>query len=148
MPCKPESMMTKQTKGKSSPSDWRMRHLSRILTCEELDALRCPFMIESLEQRDSILEQFTQNLMHLQTRQEQAPWTGYYALHQGAKLAVANCYSIWFEIQCCDNAWAAICPACKNLNLLGNAMEGINTTELIASGEPLPTSCVPSHMPS
>jgi hypothetical protein len=86
--------------------------------------------------------------MHLQTGQEQALWMGYYALHQGAKLAVSNCYGVWFEIQRHDNAWAAICPAHINLNLLGDAMEGINMTELIASGEPLPTLCIPSCAPS
>jgi hypothetical protein len=82
--------------------------------------------------------------MHLQAGQEQAPWTGYYALHQGAKLAVSNYYGVWFEIQCCDNIWAAIRPTHISLNLQGNALEGINTTELITSGEPLPTSRMPS----
>jgi hypothetical protein len=76
-----------------------MKWLSKIPMYEELDALRCPFAIESLEQKDCIPERFTQNLMHLQTGQEQAPWTGYYALHKGAKLAVSNCYGVWFEIQ-------------------------------------------------
>jgi hypothetical protein len=116
--------------------------------CEELDALRCPFAIKSLEQKDCIPETYTQNLMHLQAGQEQAPWTGYYALHQGAKLAVSNCYSIWFKIQCHNNIWAAIHPAHVSLNLQGNALEGINTKELIASGEPLPTSRAPSQAPS
>jgi hypothetical protein len=90
--------------------------------------------------------------MHLQTGQEQAPWTGYYTLYKGAKLAVSNCYGVWFEIQHCDNIWAAIRPAHIDLNLQGNALDGINTRELITSGKPLPASCAPSwtpsHMPS
>jgi hypothetical protein len=86
--------------------------------------------------------------MHLQAGQEGAPWTGYYALYKGAKLAVSNCYGIWFEIQCHDNIWAAIRPACIGLNLQGNALDGINTRELITSGEPLPESHASSHAPS
>jgi hypothetical protein len=125
-----------------------MKWLPKVPTCEELDMLRCPFAIESLEQRDCIPETYTQNLMHLQAGQEQAPWIGYYALYQGAKLAVSNSYGVWFEIQCRDNIWAAICPACINLNLQGNALEGINMKELIVLGEPLPTSHVPSWAPS
>jgi hypothetical protein len=86
--------------------------------------------------------------MHLQAGQEQAPWTGYYALYQGAKLVVSNCYGVWFKIQCHDNIWAAICPTHVSLNLQGNALEGINTKELITLGEPLPTSYTPSRAPS
>jgi hypothetical protein len=137
--------MTEWTQTKSSPSDWRTKWLPKIPTCEELDVLRCPFAIESLEQRDCIPETYMQNLMHLQTGQEQAPWTGYYALHKGAKLAVSNCYSMWFKIQHCDNIWAAICPTRVDLNLQGNTLDGINTRELIASGKPLPASCMPSR---
>jgi hypothetical protein len=125
-----------------------MKWLPKIPMHKELDMLRCPSAIESLEQRDCIPETYTQNLMHLQARQEQAPWTGYYALHQGAKLAVSNCYGVWFKIQCHDNIWAVIHPAHVNLNLQGNALEGINTKELIASGEPLPISHAPSQAPS
>jgi hypothetical protein len=140
--------MTNRTRTKSSSSDWRMKWLSKILMCEELDMLRCPFAIKSLEQRDCIPETYTQNLMHLQTRHEQAPWTGYYALHKGAKLAVSNCYGMWFEIQCHDNIWAAICPTHVDLNLQGNTLDGINTRELITSSKPLPTSHMPSQAPS
>jgi hypothetical protein len=140
--------ITEQTRGKSSSSDWRMKWLPKIPMHEELDALRCPFTIKSLEQRDCIPDTYTQNLMHLQAGQEQAPWTGYYALHQGAKLAVSNCYGMWFEIQCRDNIWAMIHPARVSLNLQGNILEGINTKELITSGKPLPTSCAPSRVPS
>jgi hypothetical protein len=139
--------MTERTQ-KSSSSDWRTKWLSKVPTCKELDTLRCPFAIKSLEQRDCIPGTYTQNLMHLQTGQEQAPWTGYYALYKGAKLAVSNCYGVWFEIQCHDNIWVAIQPACVDLNLQGNALEGINTRELIASGEPLPASRAPSQTPS
>jgi hypothetical protein len=112
--------------------------------CKELDVLRCPFAIESLEQRDCIPKTYTQNLMHLQARQKQAPWTGYYALHKGAKLAVSNCYGMWFEIQRRNNIWAAIHPTHIDLNLQGNALEEINIRELIASGKPLPASHAPS----
>jgi hypothetical protein len=125
-----------------------MKWLPKVLMHKELDVLRCPFAIKSLEQRDYIPETYTLNLMHLQTGQEQAPWTGYYILHQGAKLAVSNCYCMWFKIHCHDNIWAVIHPAHVSLNLQGNALEGINIKELITSGEPLPTSCTPSQAPS
>jgi hypothetical protein len=39
-------------------------------------------------------------------------------------------------------------PARVSLNLQGNALDGINIGELIASGEPLPESQVPSRAPS
>jgi hypothetical protein len=65
---------------------------------EELDVLQCPFPIETLEQNDYVPAQFTQNLKHLVAGQEQAPWTGYYIMYQGAKLTVSNVYGIWFEI--------------------------------------------------
>jgi hypothetical protein len=103
---------------------------------------------EALEQNDYIPAWFTQNLKHLVMGQEQAPWTGYYTMYQGAKLAVSNIYGIWFKIQCCDNFWAAICPAWMNLNLQSEAMEGINIQELLDLGEPLPTSHMPSRAPS
>jgi hypothetical protein len=137
--------MTEQVRTKSSSLDWRTKWLSQVPTREELDALRCPFAIESLEQRDCIPTTYTKNLMHLQTGQEQALWTGYYALYKGAKLAVSNCYGMWFEIQCRNNIWAAIRPVCVDLNLQGNTLDGINTRELIASGKPLPTSHAPSQ---
>jgi hypothetical protein len=140
--------MTEQTRTKSSSSNWRTKWLLKVPTREELDALRCPFAIKSLEQRDCIPTTYTKNVMHLQTGQEQAPWTGYYALYKGAKLAVSNCYSVWFEIQHHDNIWAAIRPAHVDLNLQGNVLEGINMRELIASGEPLPASRAPSRAPS
>jgi hypothetical protein len=140
--------MTEQVRTKLSSLDWRMKWLSQVPTCEELDVLRCPFAIESLEQRDCIPTTYTKNLMHLQTGQEQAPWTGYYALYKGAKLAVSNCYGMWFEIQCRDNIWAAIRPARVDLNLQGNTLDGINMRELIASGKPLPALHAPSQAPS
>jgi hypothetical protein len=85
--------MTEQIR-RSTTSDWRTKWLPRVPTCEELDALRCPFPIKALEQRDCILETYTVNVRHLQTGQDGAPWTGYYATYKGAKLAVSNCYGV------------------------------------------------------
>jgi hypothetical protein len=65
--------MTDQTRAKSSSSDWRTKWLPKIPMHEELDMLRCPFAIESLEQRDCIPNTYTQNVMYLQAGQEQAP---------------------------------------------------------------------------
>jgi hypothetical protein len=145
---KPMSLqMTKQIR-RLTTSDWRTKWLSKVPTWEELDALRRPFPIESLKQQDCILEIYTANIRHLQTGQEGVPWTGYYATYKGAKLAVSNCYGVWFEIEQCDNIWAAIRLAHISLNLQGNALDGINTRELIALGEPLPKSRVSSHTPS
>jgi hypothetical protein len=102
--------MTKRIKGKSSLSNWSTKYLMKIPMCEKLDTLRCPFQIDTLKQNDYTLAQFTQNLKHLVVEQDGAPWTGYYATYQGAKLAVLNYYGIWFKIQCHNNAWAAIHP--------------------------------------
>jgi hypothetical protein len=77
-----------------------------------------------------------------------SPWTGYYVMHQGAKLAVSNCYGVWFKIQHHEHIWIAIHPTHVSLNLQGDALDGINTGELIKLGEPLPASRVPSWAPS
>jgi hypothetical protein len=142
-----ELTMTEQIR-RLTTSDWRTKWLSQIPTHEELGALKCPFPIESLEQRDCIPRTYTTNVQHLQTGQDGAPWTGYYTTYKGAKLTVSNCYGVWFEIERRDNIWAAIQPARVSLNLQGNALDGINTGELITSGEPLPESWTPSHAPS
>jgi hypothetical protein len=56
--------------------------------------LRCPFQIDTLKQNDHISAQFTQNLKYLVAGQEQAPWIGYYAMYQRAKLTASNVYDI------------------------------------------------------
>jgi hypothetical protein len=127
-----------------------LKNLTNIPAHEALNALWCPFPIEFLEQNDFILAWFTQYLKHLVAGQDGAPWTGYYAMHQGAKFAVSNCYGIWFEIQYHEYNWIMVHPTHISLNLQGDALDGINASELIKSGEPLLTlyvlSQVPSHM--
>jgi hypothetical protein len=141
-------MAETSTKGKSSLSDWRLKNLTKIPTCKELAALRCPFEISILEPQDYIPDEYTRNLKHLILGQDSAPWTGYYATYQGAKLAVSNLFGVWFKIELQGNKWAATCPTQESLKLKHEALEGINVPELIKSGEPLPASRAPSHTPS
>jgi len=68
--------------------------------------------------------------------QEGAPWTGYYAVYKGAKLAVSNSFGVWFEIWKRENKWEAFRVARTNLDLKHWMLPGINAPELIKSGEP------------
>ena len=77
--------------------DWRSRGFLTVPSEEDCVKLRLPFKIHPKD-RDYIKREFTQNLQHLVAMQEGAPWTGYYAEYNGAKLAVSNSFGVWFEI--------------------------------------------------
>ncbi len=38
------------------------------------------------------------NVMYHQLREDNAPWTGYYAQFQGAKVAIENYQGVWFKV--------------------------------------------------
>jgi hypothetical protein len=141
-------MAETSTKGKSSLSDWRMKSLKEIPTCEALVALQCPFEVDNLEQRDYIPSKYTQNLEHFNVDQKITPWTRYFATHRGVKLAVTNLYRVWFEVELRNGKWVTTRPARESLNLKHHTMAGINASALIKSGEPLPMSRAPSCTPS
>jgi hypothetical protein len=61
---------------------------------------------------------YTLNLRHLVSGQEPGtPWTGYYAMFKGAKLAISNMFGAWFKIKRRDANWQAVRLACIELHL-------------------------------
>jgi hypothetical protein len=120
---------------KGKTSDWRLRNIDRIPTREELAHVRCPSEVFP-ETKDTVPAQFSENVRHLTTPQENAPWTGYYVTLNGAKLAVTNVYGVWFEIRRQKNFWEAHRVARAKLKLFGDALHGIDIPKLIESGEP------------
>ena len=85
--------------------DWRSRGLERVPTFEECEAIQLPFEIYP-ETTDCYKAKYTVNLKHLVTGQEPGtPWTGYYAMFNGAKLAVSNMFGAWFEIERRGDKW-------------------------------------------
>jgi len=127
---------------KGKTGDRRLRNIGRIPTREELAYLQCPFEVFP-ETKDTVPAQFSENARHLTAPQENAPWTGYYATLNGAKIAVTNVYGVWFEIRRRKNSWEAHRVARVELNLFGDALPGIDIPKLIESGEPI--TCPPSR---
>jgi hypothetical protein len=80
--------------------DWRVKRLPdlKLPSKEQLSQQCCPFILEP-EDRDSVPATWTENLQFLVMGQDNAPWTGYYATFNGAKMAVSNFLGIWFEIR-------------------------------------------------
>jgi hypothetical protein len=80
---------------------------------------------------------FTINLKHLVSGQKPGTlWTGYYAMFNGAKLAVSNMFGAWFEIERQGDKWQAIRLVHTELKVQGKALPGLNTKALIETGEP------------
>jgi hypothetical protein len=80
--------------------DWRVKRLPdlKLPPKEQLSQQRCPFILKP-EDHDSVPTTWTENLQFLVTGQDNAPWTGYYATFNGAKMVVSNFLRIWFKIQ-------------------------------------------------
>jgi hypothetical protein len=78
--------------------DWRVKRLPD---------LKLPPKEQLSQDRDSVPTTWTENLQFLVTGQDNAPWTGYYATFNGAKMAVSNFLGIWFEIRRHDGAFEA-----------------------------------------
>ena len=138
--------MTTQRQRPTSRSghDWRLRIVyeqqknAAIPTAAELARIRCPFEITP-EVTPIVPIEYTENVRHytITTQPVPVPWTGYYATYQGAKLAVASAYGVWFEIRRKNNSWQAIRPARTSLKLNDWPLEGIDVAALAASGEPI-----------
>jgi len=86
--------------------DWRSRGFLTVPSLEDCVKLRLPIAIY-LEDRDYIRKEFTENLQHLVTGQDNAPWTGYYTYYKGAKIALSLSFGVWFEIRKHNNRWEA-----------------------------------------
>ena len=106
-------------------------------TPDELAHVRCPFAITPEVTPSSVPSKFTKNLRHYtaDATPESVPWSGYYANYLGARLAVANAFGVWFEIQRRPNGWEAIRPAPASLGLKNCAATGIDEAALWTSGE-------------
>jgi hypothetical protein len=102
----------------------------------QVSGLRCPFSLAP-NVNDDVPEPYTQNLRHLQSGIDGAPWTGYYATYNSAKLAVSHECGVWFEIRKRASGWEAHRLARQSLNLRNNPLDGVDMAELAASGEPL-----------
>ena len=91
---------TSKGKGENTLRDWHVCALTEThdSSPEALSQLRLPFQVYP-ETRDSVPATHTDNVKHLTAGQEGAPFTAYYATLNGAKIAVTNCYGVWFEFQ-------------------------------------------------
>jgi len=107
-------------------SDWRSRGLEKVPTEAECDTIWLPFKIYP-ELADCYNLKYTINLKHLVSSQEpKTLWTSYYAMFNGAKLAVSNMFGAWFEIKRWGNKWQAIRLAHTELKVQGKALSGLN----------------------
>jgi hypothetical protein len=102
----------------------------------QVSGLRCPFSLPPNAYDDGPAP-YTQNLRHLQSGSDGAPWDGYYATYNSAKLAVSHECGVWFEIRKRENGWEAHRPARLSLNLRNHPLDGVDMQALVASGEPL-----------
>ena len=85
-------------KGKHSLRDWCIRTLteSHDSSPEALSQLRLPFQVYP-KTKDSVPATHTDNVKHLTAGQEGVPFMAYYVTLNGAKIAITNCYGVWFE---------------------------------------------------
>jgi hypothetical protein len=116
--------------------NWRSRGLDKVPTEDKCTAVQLPFEIYP-ESVDCYNTRFTINLKHLVAGQEPGtPWTGYYAMFKGAKLAVSNMFGAWFEIERRNDKWQVVRLTHTELKLQGLALPGLNIRALIETGEP------------
>ena len=89
-----------KTKASASRGDWQRAQMRSPdeASAAALRALQCPFRLPP-ETENHIPAEFTGRLAFLKAGEHNAPWTGYYANHNGHKLAVANYAGVWFEIR-------------------------------------------------
>ena len=87
------------SKGKGrTPVDWRLRTIQNISSPTQLGALELPMEIVP-EQKDTVPAEYTINTQFLISgTSEGPPWMGYYAMLNGAWLAVTNVFGVWCEI--------------------------------------------------
>ena len=95
---------TSKGKGKHSLQDWHICALAEThdSSPKALSQLRLPSQVYP-ETKDSVPATHTDNVKHLVAGQEGAPFMAYYAMLNGAKIAVTNCYGVWFEFRLCEH---------------------------------------------
>jgi hypothetical protein len=103
--------MAETSKGKSRleqlARDWRYWVVNQTggahPTENQINAIELPFELTP-ETHVAIPDEYTQHLQYILTGGiTPVPWDGYYAIHNGAHLAVANAYGVWFEIRKREN---------------------------------------------
>jgi len=119
------------------PSKGKGRALPNVPTVEQLSNLELP-MEAMPEQRDTVPATNAVNTIFLISgTADNVPWTGYYALLDGARLAVTNIYGVWFEIRRRDTGFEAHHLVREGLSLIDAPLKGIDYARLRATGEPL-----------
>jgi len=68
---------------------------------------------------------------------DNVPWTGYYVLLEGARLAVTNIYGVWFELRRRGTGFEAHRLVREGLSLIDAPLNSIDYARLRATGEPL-----------
>ena len=136
------------TKKKSRSRDWHIHYLpeSDNTSPEALSVLKCPFNTIP-EPKDSVSAKFTEKVRYLQGGQNEAPYTGYYALLNNALVSVSNVYGVWFEVHLRENKFKCFWLAQNELGLKNYLLSGINFIQLEQSGIPTqPPTRPPSHI--
>ena len=138
-------------KGKQPPKDWCVRTLDKghDYSSKALSQLQLPFQVYP-EIKDSVPATHTDNVKHLTAGQEGVPFTGYYATLNGAKIAITNCYGVWFKVCLRGLMFEAFRITRPALNLCQDAMPGMSGKALAETGEPLtqPPSRAPTPAPA
>jgi len=126
------------SKGKGrAPTDWHLRALPNVPTVEQLSSLELP-MDALPEQRDTVPAEYAVNTTFLVSGTlDGPPWTGYYVQLPGARLAVTNIYSVWFELRRRGSGFEAHRLARQGLSLIDAPLKGIDYARLRTTEEPL-----------
>jgi hypothetical protein len=135
--------------------DWRYRALDERNeahpTENQVGLIKCPFELRP-ESTPNIPSPYNKNVLFEvsdPTKLDPPPWTGYYALYRGARVAVANYLGMWFEIRKREAIWEAYRLARHVLQLKDWAVERANYALLFKTSEPIlesrATTPAPSH---
>ena len=139
--------MAETSKGKTRietiARDWRFRVIDQIGGAhpgeDQIATMKLPFELTP-ETNPEIPNEYTRGVQYFRTEEAQVPWDGYYANYNGANLAVANTFGVWFEIRKRGSSWEAYHLAHTSLQLKDWPCTGIDYSLLTKMGEPLPTS--------
>ena len=136
-----------QRKGKQLLQDWHVCALTEThdSSPEALSQLQLPFQVYP-ETKDMVPATHMENVQHLVAGQEGALFTAYYAVLNGAKIAVTNCCGVRFEFHLRGLLFEAHRVARPALNLHQDPMPGINAKLLGETGEPVTQP--PLHTPT
>jgi hypothetical protein len=134
--------------------DWRYRALDKRNkthpTENQVGLIECPFELRP-ESTPNVPNPYDKNVLFEVsdlTKLDPPPWTGYYALYRGARVAVVNYLGMWFEIRKREAIWEAYRLARHSLQLKDWPVEGANYALLYKTSEPIPESRATTPAPS